>query len=112
MIDHAAIRLLVDDRAVLSALRFALTIEGFKIAGEAEATALVIDERYLGDGLAALEALRKQGCTEPAIVVATHPTPRFRARAASLNAELVEKPLLGDELSLAIRAATALRKAA
>lgn len=119
MIDGAAILLLVEDRSVLSSLRFSLSIEGFAIAdGTAAeidplmAAALVIDERYRGDGLAALDALRSQACHAPAIILATNPTTRLRARIAAMNAELIEKPLLGDELSRAIRAAFEIRKAA
>ena len=119
MVDGAAILLLVEDRSVLSALRFSLSIEGFEIAdGTAAeidplmAAALVIDERYRGDGLAALDALRSQACHAPAIILATNPTTRLRARIAAMNAELIEKPLLGDELSRAIRAAFEIRKAA
>lgn len=119
MVDRTMIRLLVEDRSVLSALRFSLSIEGFEVAdGNAAefdpgvSAALVIDERYSGDGLAALDALRKQGCRAPAIILATNPTNRLRARVAAMDAELIEKPLLGDELSRAIRAAFELRKAA
>lgn len=119
MVDGAAILLLVEDRSVLSALRFSLSVEGFEIAdGIATeidplmASALVIDEHYRGDGLAALDALRKQGCCAPAIILATNPTARLRARIAAMDAELIEKPLLGDELSCAIRAAFEIRKAA
>lgn len=115
MKDGASISLLVDDISVLSALRFSLSVEGFAIADTTDpflAAALVIDERFGGDGLAALGALRRRGCCAPAIVLATNPTFRFRARIAAAEAELIEKPLLGDELSSAIRAACEMRKAA
>ena len=111
---NAAILLLVEDRSVLSALRFSLTVEGFEIAdGTASpVAALIVDECYGGDGLAVLAALRKQGRAAPAIVLATNPPARLRARIAAMNAELIEKPLLGDELSRAIRAAIEMREAA
>ena len=119
MVDQSKIMLLVEDSSVLSALRFSLSIEGFEIAegiGVSEhpslADALVIDERYGGDGLAALDELTKQGCVAPAIVLATNPTAQLRARIAAANAELIEKPLLGDELSSAIHAIFETRKAA
>lgn len=119
MVDPTVIRLLVEDQSVLSALRFSLSIEGFEVADGNEAeidplaiAALVIDERYSGDGLAALEALRTQRCHAPAIILATNPTTRLRARVATMDAELIEKPLLGDELSRAIRAAFEIREAA
>ena len=119
MVDRAKILLLVEDISVLSALRFSLSIEGFEIAegvGTADdtsmAAALVIDERYGGDGLAALDGSRRQGCRAPTIVLATNPTAQLRTRVAAANAELIEKPLLGDELSSAIRAIFETRKAA
>ena len=119
MVDQAKILLLVADISVLSALRFSLSVEGFEIAegiamgdDPSMAAALVIDERYGGDGLAALDALRRQGARAPAILLATNPNTRFRARIAAANAELIEKPLLGDELSGAIRVIFETRKAA
>ena len=119
MVDRAKILLLVEDISVLSALRFSLSVEGFEIAegiamgdDPSMAAALVIDERYGGDGLAALDGLKRQGCRAPAIVLATNPTARLRVRIAAANAELIEKPLLGDELSSAIRAIFETRKAA
>ncbi|MFW2448307.1 MAG: histidine kinase [Qipengyuania pacifica] len=119
MVDQSKILLLVEDSSVLSALRFSLSIEGFEIAEGLEviehpslAAALVIDERYGGDGLAALDELTRQGCLAPTIVLATNPTTQLRGRIAAANAELVEKPLLGDELSSAIHAIFETRKAA
>ncbi|WP_370180026.1 histidine kinase [Alteriqipengyuania sp.] len=119
MTDQSKILLLVEDISVLSALCFSLSIEGFEIAeglGVSEhpsvTAALVIDERYGGDGLAALDELKKQGCVAPAIVLATNPTAQLRGRIVAANAELIEKPLMGDELSGAIRAIFETRKAA
>ena len=119
MVDRAKIRLLVEDASVLSALRFSLSVEGFEIAqgtgmgdDPSMAAALVIDEHYGGDGLATLDGLKRQGCRAPAIVLATNPTAQLRPRVAAANAELIEKPLLGDELSSAIRAIFETRKAA
>jgi hypothetical protein len=48
----------------------------------------------------------------PAIALATNPAILLRASTAALGAELIEKPLLGDELSLAIRVLLEKRKAA
>jgi hypothetical protein len=56
--------------------------------------------------------LRGRGYTAPAIVLATNPTPSFRVHAAGAGALLIEKPLLGDELSSAIAHALEPRKAA
>lgn len=112
---HGPIALLVSDLAVLSSLQFALSVEGFQLTAAGDdlaAAALVIDQGYRGDGLAFLHALRGRGNDAPAIVLATNPTPPFRARAASAGALLIEKPLLGDELSRAIAHALEPRKAA
>ena len=116
---QAAILLFVGDRPVRCSLQFSLTVEGFETGdGAAEdsdlsaALALVIDESYRGDGLAMLETLRATGCSAPAIILATNPSSRLRARAAAAGAALIEKPLLGDELSAAIGVALETRKAA
>lgn len=112
---HGPIALLVSDLAVLSSLQFALSVEGFALTAAGDdlaAAALVIDQGYQGNGLAALNALRAQGCAAPAILLATNPTTSLRARAASAGAALIEKPLLGDELSSAITGALQPRKAA
>lgn len=109
------IELLVSDPAVLASLQFALSIEGFELTAAGDdnpAAALVIDQGYRGDGLAALGAIRRRGCTAPAIVLATNPTASFRARAAGAGVALIEKPLLGDELSSAIAGALQPRRAA
>ena len=113
---HAPIALLVSDHAVLSSLQFALSVEGFALAAAggdlAAAGAVVIDQGYRGDGLAAVVALRSRGNAVPAILLATNPTPSYRARAADAGAVVIEKPLLGDELSSAISHVIEPRKAA
>lgn len=109
------IALLVSDLAVLSSLQFALSIEGFALTGAGDdlaSAALVVDQGYRGDGLAALASLRAKGCTAPAILLATNPSMPLRTRAACAGAALIEKPLLGDELSSAITRALQPRKAA
>lgn len=116
---QATVLLFVSDQPVLSSLQFSLAIEGFETRdGAAEdfdlsaAMTLVIDQEYRGDGLAMLGALRATGCATPAIILATNPTPRLLGRAAAAGAALIEKPLLGDELSAAIGVALETRKAA
>lgn len=112
---HRRIALLVSDFAVLSSLQFALSVEGFQLAAAGDdlaAAALVIDQGFRGDGLAALNVLRGRGYAAPAILLATNPTPSLRAQAASAGALLIEKPLLGDELSSAISHVLEPRKAA
>ena len=114
-----AVVLYIRDAPVLSSLQFALAVEGIlTIDGAAEgpapsaAAALVIDQEFDHDGLALLQGLRARGCTAPAIVLSTHPTAVFRARAAAAGATLVEKPLSGDDLTAAIAAAIDTREAA
>lgn len=119
MVDRAKILLLVEDTSVLAALRFSLSIEGFEIAegtgmgdDPSMTAALIIDERYGGDGVVALDRLKGDGFCAPAIVLATNPTAQLRTRISASSAELIEKPLLSDELSNAIRAIFETRKAA
>ena len=112
---HGPIVLMVSDLAVLSSLRFALSIEGFTLAAEGEtfsAAALVVDQGSLSASLNFLDSLRAAGCQVPAIVLTTHPTAAMRARAAAAGAAVIEKPLLGDDLSGAILAAIQPRRAA
>ncbi len=119
MFNRDAVLLFVEDRPVLSSLQFSLAIEGLQVADGTDdgidpkiAAALVIDQTYLGDGVAALHELRMLGCMVPAIVLATNPNAELRARVKAMCAELIEKPLLGDELSLAIHAVLEIGKAA
>ena len=112
---HGPIALLVSDPAVLSSLQFALSVEGYRVGAagdEHAATALVIDQNWQGDGIVFLLGLRAKGASAPGFVLATHPTSAFRARAASADAVVIEKPLLGDELSSALAQALQPRKAA
>ncbi|GGD87735.1 hypothetical protein GCM10011515_04200 [Tsuneonella deserti] len=119
MIPQPRILVFVSDRALRSSLLFSLTIEGYHAvagaptgSGPAGATALLIDQDYCGDGLGTLVALRARGYSAPAIFLATNPGASLRARATSAGAVTIEKPLLGDELSGAIRAAINTQEAA
>ena len=112
MATEPPILLLVSDRPVLSSLQFSLALEGFPVTdgsvpGSEPRTAavLVVDQGYSGDGLSYLAGLRAAGCSAPAILLATNPTPRLRGRVAAARAVLIEKPLLGDELAGALRIA-------
>jgi len=104
-----------DDHAVCGAVAFALRAEGYDVttcASPDEAMALALREPpaclvvdYLlpdMDGLALIGALRRHGVTPPAVLVTTHPDHRCRRRAAKANVTIVEKPLIGDALSLQI----------
>src|SRR3546814_17279891 len=95
--------LFASDPALLAALRFSLTLEGFDVHSDAERPAscacLIIDQGFRGDGLAWLTGLRADGNASPAILLVTHPDRAVRALAAALGARLIEQPLTGDELT-------------
>ena len=109
--------LLVDnDPAVLASLQFSLELEGFAVdafeSGEtvmartrmARHACLVLDYRLPGiDGLSLLTLLRERGETCPAIIITSNPTRAMRQRTTELGAVLIEKPLLSDNLTTAIR---------
>ena len=113
----APLLLLVDDDpAVLASLQFSLELEGFEVeafdSGEslvaqtqlANTACLVIDYRLPGiDGLSLLRVLRERGETCPAVIITSNPTRSIRQRASEAGAVLIEKPLLNDGLTVAIR---------
>ena len=113
------VAVVVGDEALAQALRFMLISEGFQAEacqdGEdvlalslpAERVCLVVDERLAdGSGVDALHALRSDGVTAPAILIATAPDPAFYVAARAAQAQVVEKPLVGDALLTAVRALT------
>ena len=113
------IHLFVGDPAVLSSLEFALAVEGFaafdgnRAQGIAtSAAAIVVDAGRFAEGLSTFSKLRRAGYVAPAILLATNPTRQDRARAAAEDIVVVEKPLLGDDLSRALVASLELKKAA
>lgn len=55
------------------------------------------------DGLTTLRRLRERGMACPAIVLAGNPTARCRADAKKAGAPVVEKPIVGDELTTVLR---------
>ena len=106
-----------DDPAVRASLQFSLELEGFEVetfdSGETlvaqanltDPDCLVIDYRLSGiDGLSLLRVLRERGETCPAVIITSNPTRSVRQRTADAGAVLIEKPLLGDSLTTAIRA--------
>lgn len=105
-----------DDPAVRASLQFSLELEGFEIetfdSGEtlmAQANltspaCLVLDYRLPGiDGLSLLSLLRERGETCPAVIITSNPTRNVRQRTTDAGAVLIEKPLLSDCLTAAIR---------
>lgn len=113
-----AVMIVDDDGALLNALTFGIEIEGYRVipypSGEVvldlrempAVACLVADHRMPRiDGLYLIELLRARGFTAPAILMTSNPGANLRARCDSLRIPIVEKPLLTDELSLAIKAA-------
>jgi FixJ family two-component response regulator len=107
-----------DDDALLNALTFGIEVEGYRVLpfSSAEdvldlrelprAACFVVDHRLpQHDGLYLIEMMRARGVSAPAILMTSHPGPTLRARCDSLGIPIVEKPLLRDELSQAIRSA-------
>lgn len=100
-----------DDRALGSALKFALEIDGYTVVlmDRAEPlldvalppppVCLVIDQKLPGlSGLDVLLALRARGQDAPAVLMTTGPAEGLRARARQADAVIVEKPILDDRL--------------
>jgi len=105
-----------DDPAVRHALSFAFETAGFEVATFADAEAalaapeqrswrcLVLDQKLPGmSGLDLLERLRAAGIEAPTILITTHPNRATRARALAAGVEIVEKPLIDNQLSQRVR---------
>ena len=109
-----ALVVIVDDNAaVCASLRFSLELLEYEVwtcgTGEdllgldlpASNACLVIDERLPGiGGLACLESLRARGVKLPAALITSHPQPSLRAAAAEAGAPIIEKPILGEALTM------------
>ena len=111
-----------DDEDLLHALRFSLELDGFQVVTYRSAetidmvalptadACLVLDYRLpASNGLELLAGLRGGGVTLPAILITSHAGPTVRAAAWAAGAVLIEKPLLGDTLVMAIRKALGAR---
>lgn len=105
-----------DDPAVLASLTFSLELEGFEVesfesgetliarTGSEKPACLVIDYRLPGiDGLSLLRRLRERGEVCPAVIITSNPSRAVRQRTTDSGAVLIEKPLLTDCLTAAIR---------
>lgn len=105
-----------DDPAVRASLQFSFELEGFEVeafdSGEtlmaqeslARHDCLILDYRLPGvDGLTLLSLLRDRGETCPAVIITSNPPRSVRARASNAGAVLIEKPLLSDDLTGAVR---------
>jgi len=98
-----------DDVSLLSALAFALEMDGFRVksytngrqllAAPEPVSCVIVDLKLPDmDGLALIERLRRVGRDEPAILITTNPDERCRRAAADANVPIVEKPLIGGDL--------------
>jgi FixJ family two-component response regulator len=105
-----------DDPAVRNSLKFSLEIEGYSVGVFSSAKEILalrelpehgclLIDYGLPDmtGLDLLERLRKRGVGLPAILITSNPGPILRYRAGEVGVSIVEKPLLGNGLTEAIR---------
>ena len=105
-----------DDAAVRHALSFAFETAGISVAtfsdGESALAAsgqrtwrcLVLDERLPGvSGLNLLHQLRAAGVTAPCFLITSHPSQDTRRRAVAAGIEIIEKPLLDNQLLTKVR---------
>jgi FixJ family two-component response regulator len=106
-----------DDGFLCAALAFAFEADGYRVRRyldacellrEPEAArdsdCLIIDHRLpCMDGLALLSALRRRRVTTPAILITSHPDARCRGQARLAEVDIVEKPLITDELRHRVR---------
>ncbi|MFG1427530.1 response regulator transcription factor [Roseixanthobacter glucoisosaccharinicivorans] len=104
-----------DDPAIRNSLKFALELEGFDVrtfAAPGEILAADLPERgcivvdyYLPgqDGLELLGQLKARDVALPAILITTNPADNVRRRASSAGVAIIEKPLLSNALSDAVR---------
>jgi two-component system, LuxR family, response regulator FixJ len=104
-----------DDLAVRESLKFSLELEGFPVwvYGDGqdvlddpdipEDGCLIIDQVMPGmSGLEIIDALRRRGDLNPAILMVSHANQMVRDRAATRGLAVVEKPFFGLALLDAI----------
>jgi FixJ family two-component response regulator len=117
-IDNPVLLVVDDDAAVLGSLKFCLEIDGFEVQLYASGEELLNDpalplsgclvlDYHLPDmtGLELLAKLRSEGVDLPAVLISGHPGISLRRHAAVAGVAIVEKPLLGNALTEAIRGA-------
>lgn len=105
-----------DDAAVCSSLKFALELDGFDVrtyAGYSELLAadlpragcLIVDYNLPGlNGLDLVGELSRRDVHLPAFLITSNPTANVRRRAQAQGVAIIEKPLLSNQLSEAVRA--------
>jgi two-component system, LuxR family, response regulator FixJ len=105
-----------DDPAVRHALSFAFETAGISVATFADAESalaapwrqnwrcLILDQKLPRmTGLDLLARLRAAGVVAPGILITTHPSRETRTRALAAGVEIIEKPLLDDQLARKVR---------
>lgn len=104
------------DPELRNALAFSLDLEGFSVqpvgaingvdlavnAQSADCLVIAHDPNNV-DGFEALVRVATVQSHLPTIVLATNPSALLRSRTAETGAHLIEKPLIGDALSEALR---------
>jgi two-component system response regulator FixJ len=113
---HPTVLVVDDDPAVRNSLKFSLEIEGFAVrlyAGGRQLLdnrqlppdgCLIVDQVMPGmAGLDVVDAIRRRGMTNPAVLIISNASPKVRDRAAMAGVPVIEKPFFGNELVDAIR---------
>lgn len=111
-----------DDAAVRNSLKFSLEIEGFAVRTFVDAEdflktgslqdiqCLIVDQELPGkNGLEFVAGLREHGVTVPALLISGRLTPTVIRQASIAGIPLIEKPLIGNGLVEALRAAVGSR---
>ncbi|MFG1361227.1 response regulator transcription factor [Xanthobacter pseudotagetidis] len=104
-----------DDLAVCNSLKFALEIEGFCVRTYASSRefldadiscrgCMIVDYNLPGlNGLDLVNELDRRDVKLPTFLITSNPTARVRRRAVDQGVAIIEKPLLGNQLSEAVR---------
>jgi two-component system, LuxR family, response regulator FixJ len=105
-----------DDPAVCDSLKFLLEVEGFCVRVYANGKRLLEEPNIRGDeclvvdevmpglsGLETIDAMRRRGHHNPALLMISEPRAAVRKGAAARGIKMFEKPFLQHELLLAIR---------
>jgi len=117
VLHHSSVVAVVDDDpAVRHALSFVFETAGIAVVTFADAESalaapmkqhwrcLILDQKLPRmTGLELLTRLRTAGLTAPSILITTHPSRETRARALAAGVDVIEKPLLDDQLTLKVR---------
>ena len=114
--DSETVIIVEPDTGLLRALRFDLELDGFavqthrSIASLTPSTlplakaCLVIEDNLPGaNGVELLQRLRSADIHLPAVIMTSLPTAALGSRVEALGAVMLEKPLLGGALTMAVR---------